>query len=528
MHHAAPHPTTLTSRFVRTLVAVAIAVTAGVATVIIPASAASATQIPDAITSVVTDKTSYGYNERIKLTFDWAVPDTAVAGDTFSLPLPDELRANTLAKFFMLAPDKSVVAEAAWDDKTVVFTLTDYVDSHDAVSGSGFLTVQWDHSFTPETSQPVVLEFFGSAIEVVIGDKPAPHVPCTDDCPPRPETPTTRGLYKHGGWTDGNYEGTRDETLNLAWGIELPGNETGYAGPIEVVDTPSAGSIIECGTIVMNTQNGLAGGTPRTAVDPTRYALECSEGRFTLQLDTIAPNEFITINYKGTITDQHSGLYNNHVSLTIAGTTSVKERIVKRTDAGGIGDGVQSVSVGNYVWLDGDNDGIQGGDEQGIGDVTLTLTGPDGYPVTNINGQLVAPIVTDPGGHYVFAQLPVLPVGQHYTVTLDEVASEVALAGLKPTIAHAGGDRALDSSTGSAESVDLVTNGAKDETLDFGFVFADLPTLPLPDENTTVPAHDGSLAYTGGGGINPLVIAAAGGLLVLGAGGMLLARRRRV
>lgn len=489
---------------------------------LVPA-AANAAELTGAITSVSTDKTTYGYNERIKLSFDWAVPDTATAGDTFTLPLPEELKAATLAKFSLLAADGSVVADATWAGKSVVFALTDYVDSHDNVGGSGFLTVQWDHDFTPVTSQPVVLEFLGTAIQVVIGDKPAPSQPCTQNCPPAPSTPTARSLSKSGSWADGAYEGTRDQTGNINWSIALPGNETGYVGPIQVVDTPSTGSVVECATIAVSTQASLAGGTPRTPVDPARYTVDCSAGAFTIQLDTIAPSEFITITYKGTITDQRTGAYANHVAVTIAGTTTIKDTKVKRTDAGGVGGGTQSVSVGDYVWLDSDRDGIQDAAEKGIPGVTLDLTGPNGG-VTDIAGKVVGPTVTDADGGYTFANLPVLQAGEHYTATIDQAASSKALATLKPTVANRG-DSAADSSTGSASSVELLTNGARDATLDFGFVPFELPTLPLPGGGHAAPAAPVQLAYTGSE-IPFAGMGAAALLLAAGVAGILLGRRR--
>ncbi len=121
------------------------------------------------------------------------------------------------------------------------------------------------------------------------------------------------------------------------------------------------------------------------------------------------------------------------------------------------------VSVGDFVWLDSNKDGIQDPGEPGLAGATLTLTGPDGKPVTDVNGNPVAPIVTGPTGAYLFVNLPALPAGEHYTVTVTPPA------GYQPTLAEVGSNRAVDSSTGSAASGDLVTNGSSDLTLDFGF-----------------------------------------------------------
>lgn len=518
-------------RLTRLLVATAVAATAlfgGVA----PAAPASAAEVADAITSVTTDKSSYGYYERVTLNFDWAVPDSTSAGDTFTLNSPNELKALSLAKFPLRAADGSVVANAEWDGKTVTFTLTDYVDTHDQVSGSGFLTVQWDHSSTPETSAPIVLEFNGTAVEVVIEDKPAPTPPCTENCPEPTPKPTSRTLGKSGGWTDGSYEGTRDDTNNIWWSVRLPGSEDGFDGPIAIVDTVSAGSTIECDTIAVTTQITLENSASKTAVDPSRYTVVCSAEEFTLTLDSIAPAEFITVNYKGTITDQDSGTYGNQVVATIGGATAEKGKLVKRTEtAGGVGGGIKNVSVGDYVWLDDNRDGVQDEGENGISGVVLVLTGPTGESVVDVNGNPVVPAVTDDNGAYTFTDLPVLLEGQHYTVAIDAEASSDALSQYVPTISVMGNDTGRDSSMWTAESFDLTANGARDDTLDFGFVDFQLPTLALPgevDADSVVAELDtveaSALAYTGGSGGLPIL---AGGLMLLlaGAGASIAGRR---
>ncbi|MFV0309028.1 MAG: SdrD B-like domain-containing protein, partial [Desertimonas sp.] len=122
-----------------------------------------------------------------------------------------------------------------------------------------------------------------------------------------------------------------------------------------------------------------------------------------------------------------------------------------------------AVSVGDFVWLDDDHDGVQDAGEPGIPGVTLTLTGPGGEPVTDVHGNVVAPAVTDGSGYYEFIDLPPLPPGEHYTVTVTPPA------GYLPTIEGGTPGVGDDSSTGSATSVDLVADGARDDTLDFGF-----------------------------------------------------------
>ncbi|MCB0974205.1 MAG: Cys-Gln thioester bond-forming surface protein, partial [Actinobacteria bacterium] len=132
---------------------------------------------------------------------------------------------------------------------------------------------------------------------------------------------------------------------------------------------------------------------------------------------------------------------------------------------------VESVSVGDFVWLDSNRDGLQDVGEDGIAGVVMTLSGPNGEAVYDVAGNYVAPLATDVDGGYLFTGLPALPRGESYTVSIDylDPSTELALGGLVPTVGQAGAVE-IDSSTDSATSAaDLSVDGASDLTLDFGF-----------------------------------------------------------
>jgi protocatechuate 3,4-dioxygenase beta subunit len=118
------------------------------------------------------------------------------------------------------------------------------------------------------------------------------------------------------------------------------------------------------------------------------------------------------------------------------------------------------VSVGDYVWLDVNRDGLQDATDVALAGVTLTITNLDGSAVTNVKGQAVTTTTTDAQGKYLF---DFLPLGQ-YIVTVT------APDGYEPTTPGVGDDRAVDSSTGSATSMVLNAGGQHDPTLDFGFL----------------------------------------------------------
>jgi len=135
------------------------------------------------------------------------------------------------------------------------------------------------------------------------------------------------------------------------------------------------------------------------------------------------------------------------------------------------------VSVGNFVWVDADADGVQDQGESGLAGAVLSLTDMSGNPVTNVFGQSVASQTTASDGAYSFVNLP---PGQ-YKVNITYPTGYVA------TTAGAGSDRAVDSSTGTATSVNLPSNGDADLTLDFGVIVSS--PAPTTTTTTTVPSN---------------------------------------
>jgi protocatechuate 3,4-dioxygenase beta subunit len=138
------------------------------------------------------------------------------------------------------------------------------------------------------------------------------------------------------------------------------------------------------------------------------------------------------------------------------------------------------VSVGNFVWIDSDADGIQDQGEPGLAGAILTLTNMSGNPVTNVLGQVVGSQTTASNGAYLFENLP--PGQYKVNVTYP--------AGYQATTAGAGSDLAVDSSTDTATSVNLPNNGDADVTLDFGVVVTPSPSPsdnpePSPSSTTT-------------------------------------------
>lgn len=139
-----------------------------------------------------------------------------------------------------------------------------------------------------------------------------------------------------------------------------------------------------------------------------------------------------------------------------------------------------SVSVGDYVWIDANGDGLQDSTDVPLEGVTLAITTSTGGPVTDVFGRSVSTTTTDSSGHYSFDWLPF----GTYKVTVTPPA------GCLPTTANVGSNRAVDSATGSATSVALTSAGQRDGSLDFGFVRVATPDAGRGDQPTIDPVVD--------------------------------------
>ena len=115
-------------------------------------------------------------------------------------------------------------------------------------------------------------------------------------------------------------------------------------------------------------------------------------------------------------------------------------------------------SIGNFVWKDNNNNGMQDSNEPGIGGVTVKLLGP--------SNVLLATQTTTSAGAYLFTGLK----AGTYTVVVDNASP--ALAGCVPTIVNAGGTTTANDSNPNPATVVLATNSSTDLTIDFGYIVA--------------------------------------------------------
>jgi hypothetical protein len=220
--------------------------------------------------------------------------------------------------------------------------------------------------------------------------------------------------------------------------------------------------------------------------------------------------------------------------------------------AGGLGDIAYTaanapIQIGNYVWFDGDHDGIQ--------DAHSTTEVPLAGATVNLldaGGKQVATTTTDAAGEYYFGGVGAayqLTPGAKYTVDFnvctaktDNVPGQPASTALRFTLPLAGTDRAHDSNVvppttgqlcdGTAPVTAPSTPGGVDHTIDAGvYIPAPVPpsppstpsTSPTPPPTTpTTPvppttSSTGGLAPTGASSSVPELITLC--VLLLSVGG---------
>ncbi len=125
--------------------------------------------------------------------------------------------------------------------------------------------------------------------------------------------------------------------------------------------------------------------------------------------------------------------------------------------------GVQPALIGDRVWLDANNNGLQDEGEAGIANVSVVLT--------DANGQTVQSLQTDAAGNYLFSVMP----GQYAVSAVPVDSSFVA--------SHQGSDDQLDSDVNAQGATPVMSfaSGTDDRSIDIGIVPAQLSGMVLED-----------------------------------------------
>jgi uncharacterized repeat protein (TIGR01451 family) len=142
-------------------------------------------------------------------------------------------------------------------------------------------------------------------------------------------------------------------------------------------------------------------------------------------------------------------------------------------------------SLGDFVWWDLDEDGVQDAGEPGIEGVTVTLK--------DDNGDTVATTTTDANGAYSFTDLE----PGDYTVVFDEPSTDWTISP-KDNAGDDVIDSDADPNTGETDTVTL-TSGENDDTVDAGMSIPSSYTITkvnTTNDSELVPGDDVEFTIT--------------------------------
>lgn len=331
-HHAyaSAAPGTRPKRLVAALLALCVAVIAAVFAVPTTAHAAEV----DGITSLTITEPTDQINvwDRIAFEATWAVPDSATAGDTFRLAFPTSPSLTGIRDSFPLtAPDGQTIGTCEVSTGELVCTLTDYVDSHDDVSGTLHFRARADEETTlteiPFTTGGGTVV----SVEVPGGIGPVPEFPA-------PTTP-----HK---WGDVTLDGR-----HISWGVNIPSSALSGEAP-SLTDTFTAGLDLDPAsvTLVYVLAKDWAGGryTQSTPLQSgTDYSVaELSDNSFRVTVEApIVTDAIYVLRYRTALpADVQTGdAFHN----TVTGSRWVAESTPVIYSQGG-GDGDGTLPVGGF------------------------------------------------------------------------------------------------------------------------------------------------------------------------------------
>ncbi|WP_235299793.1 SdrD B-like domain-containing protein, partial [Portibacter marinus] len=213
---------------------------------------------------------------------------------------------------------------------------------------------------------------------------------------------------------------------------------------------------IEGVAVNLKDENGDVIASTTTEADGSYEFTGLAPGDYSVQFVLPAGSEYSPLNASG------NEATDSDADPAMAGMTEVVTLASGETNDDLDAGLYEPASIGDYVWLDADADGIQDDGEEGIGGVTVSLTDENGNPVEDVDGNVVAAVQTNGSGFYEFTNL----VPGDYIVVFETPE------GLQSSPSNQGGDDSKDSdadeTTGESPVVNL-ESGENDPTIDAGF-----------------------------------------------------------
>ena len=432
------------------------------------------------VTNPAISKTAIDPNQsgNFRLTANYQVDGKVKGGDYFTVQMPtyanlngelDFSASNNQFPINLYSPASYVVANGVYDTttKTLTYTFTDWVNDKDNISGR-FDLAQFADRKTAQHNGTYALNYNLAG-----------------------ETYNTSITYNYDRHDYGVYPSSVDTMITGVDGTETTNQykQVIYVNPKDVnlssarlildKDTANSNAIIDLNTTKLHiyqvpNPNDL---TDSYNFDPTKYTdwapnfynnnsiytnkngkLEINFGAIDTPFVVVVESKFDP-NHSNDLSTRATFIATDYLTNTTSAFNFDNGFLI--TTSSGSGDGTtKTYSLGDYVWEDTNQNGIQDANEDPLEGVVVTLRDSSGY--------VVKTAVTDKYGNYLFSGL------KNGSYTIDFVTPD----GYLPTASNEGSDTTKDS---NGTEVSVTINDADDFTIDSGFY------KPTP-EPTPVPA----------------------------------------
>ncbi|MBO3142474.1 Ig-like domain-containing protein [Dermatophilus congolensis] len=326
----------LSSRFPFSLLAGAAGASVFAASVVFQ-GAAYAAVIDDAVKRVEVVESSASPGSGVTVVVDWAVPDGARRGDTFTLTLPTMLVADVLDGVHrdVKAPDGAVVARYEVHGQTVNFTMTEFADEYVGVHGTVRFGVRLSRSIQPGSSSELVFLVNGVAFshqdEIVAVAPPA------------------KGDYSESAtkWQTWKSVG-EDKRGRIQWGITGPRVPRGMVtASYRIVDEAGPGQAIDCSSLTLWSGSANEAGGLKDArwVPVNLYSKSCDEKSASAVVtpDASLFGRVLMLMGGSRVTDRALSAYRNSGYVSVWDTAPLRVSDTLLVEATGEGTGTPAV-----------------------------------------------------------------------------------------------------------------------------------------------------------------------------------------
>lgn len=417
---------------------------------------ASAAEIAAVTDITVTQPDGTGAWDGGHLNVDWCVPNGTQAGDTFTVELPSWMVVANGLTFDLPDPaNGSVVATAVVSGQVVTFTMTAYAETHINVCGTAWLRVDWGDSANFGGTNPYSFTVNGVSNQF----------PGSISIDPKFGDPNAADKF-------GDYSIIPDPSLpandHIAWGAytrTLTSTDIGNTVTIQDTAPSGAGWVFDCSTVfsVYHTTAGVW----IDVLDPSAYTVTCRPTSLTFTATVTAAMvgyQLAVEIYAAPTLALPSYVNTAEITYSFGGSDEVSAQADVAVGGGSGSGGVGSVSIGDFVWWDQDEDGVQDAGELPASGVTVNLQ--------DSSGTQIASTTTDASGFYSFTNL---------WPSTDYRVEFVAPSGASFTTQTAGGDTAVDSNADISTGLASVTTPAS------GSNSATAPDVPTIDAGLVQP-----------------------------------------